>query len=100
MVKAYEELPDYVKAQIADLRAKASIEHSFGAVLTPEAPCQAGAGAPHRGAPRGPHPPETGEKILFVGAGPTSHFVNWSTPANVRHGIDKSPGASLLLDLS
>jgi taurine dioxygenase len=37
MVKAYEELPDYVKAQIADLRAKASIEHSFGAVLTPEA---------------------------------------------------------------
>ena len=98
MVKAYEELPDYVKAQIADLRAKASIEHSFGAVLTPEA--RAKLVQEH---PTAEHPvvrthPESCEKILFVGAGFTSHFVNWSTPANVRHGIDKSPGASLLLN--
>ena len=35
MVRAYEGLPEYIKMQIGSLRAKASIEHSFGAVMTP-----------------------------------------------------------------
>jgi taurine dioxygenase len=41
--------------------------------------------------------PETGEKILYVGSF-TTHFVNYNTPENIRHGIDKTPGASLLLN--
>ncbi len=41
--------------------------------------------------------PETGEKISDVGSF-TTHFVNYSTPENIRHGIDKVPGASMLLN--
>ncbi|MBN9323648.1 MAG: TauD/TfdA family dioxygenase, partial [Delftia acidovorans] len=37
MVKAYEELPESIKRSIGGLRAKAGIEHTFGAVMAPEA---------------------------------------------------------------
>lgn len=42
--------------------------------------------------------PETGEKVLFVNGSFTTHFTNFNTPANVRFGLDKSPGASHLLN--
>lgn len=42
--------------------------------------------------------PETGEKILFVNSSFTTHFTNYNTPANVRFGLDKSPGSSQLLN--
>ena len=41
--------------------------------------------------------PETADKVLFVNAF-TTHIVNFHTPANVRHGQDYAPGASLLLN--
>ena len=41
--------------------------------------------------------PETGEKVLNV-CSLTTHFVNYHTPENVRFGLDKSPGASHLLN--
>ena len=40
--------------------------------------------------------PETGEKVLFVNAF-TTHFTNYHTPARVRFGQDRHPGAGQLL---
>ena len=41
--------------------------------------------------------PETGEKVLNV-CSFTTNFVNFHTPENVRFGLDKTPGASHLLN--
>ena len=97
MAMAYAGLPDHVKTQIGGLFARHSIEATFGAAMS----------AGKRRAlkeqfPDAEHPvvrthPETGEKVLFVN-GFTTHFVNFHTPANVRHGIDFAPGASNLLN--
>src|SRR6478752_5491723 len=97
MVEAYNRLPEQVKTQIAGLRARHSIEASFGAAMPTEKRL-----ALHAQYPDAEHPvvrthPETGEKVLFVNAF-TTHFTNWHTPANVRFGQDANPGASLLLN--
>jgi len=96
MVEAYERLPEDLKKKILNLRASSSIEHSFGAVMEPEARRKLG-----RENPPVEHPvvrthPETGEKILFVGSF-TTHFLNYHTPQNIRFGLDKNPGAGQLL---
>ena len=98
MVKAYEELPESIKRSIDGLRAKAGIEHTFGAVMAPEARARLAGEHPPVEHPVVRTHPETGEKLLFVGAGFSTHFVNYSTPENVRHGIDKAPGAALLMN--
>jgi taurine dioxygenase len=97
MVEAYARLPEDIKSKIANLRARHSIEASFGAAMPVEKRL-----ALHAQFPDAEHPvvrthPETGEKILFVNAF-TTHFTNWHTPANVRFGQDASPGASQLLN--
>ncbi|MCB1741110.1 MAG: TauD/TfdA family dioxygenase [Gammaproteobacteria bacterium] len=96
MVEAYERLPDELKRKIEPLRASSSIEHSFGAVMDIDKRQALG-----RQNPPAEHPvvrthPETGEKVLFVSSF-TTHFLNYHTPENVRFGIDKTPGAALLL---
>ena len=96
MAEAYNRLPDDVKTRIAGLRARHSIEASFGAAMPAEKRL-----ALHAQFPDAEHPvvrthPETGEKVLFVNAF-TTHFTNYHTPANVRFGQDANPGASLLL---
>ncbi|QIX51978.1 TauD/TfdA family dioxygenase [Rhodococcus sp. DMU1] len=96
MAQAYTRLPQSVKDRIDGLRARHSIEASFGANMPLEA-----RHALHERFPDAEHPvvrthPETGEKILFVNAFAT-HFVNYHTPDNVRFGIDYAPGAGDLL---
>jgi len=96
MVLAYEKLPEAVKHQIAGLRARHSIEASFGAAMPAEKRL-----ALHAQFPDAEHPvvrthPETGEKILFVNAFAT-HFTNFHAPAHVRYGQDYAPGAAHLL---
>ncbi len=96
MALAYAKLPDAIKEQIADLRARHSIEASFGAAM----PIEKRLGL-HAQFPDAEHPvvrthPETGEKVLFVN-GFTTHFTNFHTPDRVRYGQDFTQGAASLL---
>ena len=97
MVLAYENLPDHVKTQIADLRARHSIEASFGAAMPIEKRLALKAQYPDAEHPVVRTHPETGEKVLFVNAF-TTHFTNYHTAERVRVGQDANPGAGLLLN--
>jgi taurine dioxygenase len=96
MVEAYARLPEDIKTKIAGLRARHSIEASFGAAM----PIEKRLGL-HAQFPDAEHPivrihPETGEKVLFVNAF-TTHITNYHRPENVRFGQDANPGAGQLL---
>jgi taurine dioxygenase len=97
MAKAYADLSEAIKQQIDGLRARHSIEATFGAAMP-----MAKRHALKAQFPDAEHPvvrthPETGEKILFV-SGFATHFVNFHTPQNVSYGQDFAPGASQLLN--
>jgi taurine dioxygenase len=96
MALAYEKLPQHVKEQIAGLRARHSIEASFGAAMPIEKRLALKAQFPDAEHPVVRTHPETGEKILFVNAF-TTHFTNFHTPENVRYGQDYTHGAAMLL---
>jgi taurine dioxygenase len=96
MVLAYEKLPEVIKAQIAGLRARHSIECTFGAAMPIEKRLALKALYPDAEHPVVRTHPETGEKTLFVN-GFTTHFTNFHTPDNVRYGQDFTQGSSALL---
>ena len=96
MALAFEKLPAHIQQQIAGLRARHSIEATFGAAMPIQKRLALKAQFPDAEHPVVRTHPDTGEKILFVN-GFTTHFTNFHTPANVRYGQDYQPGAALLL---
>lgn len=96
MALAYEKLPAPVKTRIAGLRARHSIEASFGASLPIEKRLALKAQFPDAEHPVVRSHPETGERILFVNAF-TTHLSNFHTAENVRYGQDYTQGAQELL---
>lgn len=97
MVMAYEKLPQEIKAKIAHLKARHSIEATFGAAMPIEKRHALRAQFPDAEHPVVRTHPDTGEKILYVNAFAT-HFTNYHTQEFVRYGQDYSPAGSHLLN--
>lgn len=96
MVEAYARLPEAIKARIAPLRARHSIEATFGAAMPIEQRLALKAQYPDAEHPVVRTHPDTGEKILFVNVF-TTHFTNFHNAENVRVGQDFTRGGSDLL---
>jgi taurine dioxygenase len=90
MVLAYEKLPVHVKEQIAGLRARHSLEATFGAALASEKRHALKAQFPDAEHPVVRTHPETGERVLFVNAFAT-HFTNFHTPPTCATGRTTRP---------
>lgn len=97
MVLAYEKLPEHIKQQIDGLRARHSIEATFGAAMPLEKRLALKAQFPDAEHPVVRTHPVTGEKTLFVNSF-TTHFTNFHTPTNVRYGQDYTQGGPMLLE--
>lgn len=87
MVIAYEKLPAHIKELIAGLKANHGFMHYMSNLYPPEKQEEMFATFPDVHHPVVRTHPETGEKLLFLGAWAT-HFVSYHERGRVRHGQD------------
>jgi len=97
MVAAYENLPDEMKVRIARLRAVHDAMPTFSQALSHEKIEQMRKQYPPMVHPVVRTHPETGEKILFVNEGFTTHFDNFAKVQPYRIGSDFRPAELDLL---
>lgn len=97
MAAAYANLPDDMKARIANLKAVHDAMPTFGAALDEEKYAEMRAKYPPMVHPVVRTHPETGEKILFVNEAFTTHFANFAKEQAYRIGSDYRPAELDLL---
>ncbi|MEZ5231053.1 MAG: TauD/TfdA family dioxygenase [Acidimicrobiales bacterium] len=98
MAMAYDRLPERIKERIGSLRAKHSIEHSFGGTMTPERRAVLAAEFPPAEHDVVLQHPDTGDPVLYVNQGFTTHFVNFQRFDRVRNGLDFTVEANHLMN--
>lgn len=98
MVLAYERLPDRVKAMCEGLYAMHDIAHSFGGDYSPEKRRELSREFPAQEHPVVALHPETGEKILYVNQGFTTHFSNYTQKRERGIGADFALEANRLMN--
>ena len=88
MVAAYENLPADVKARIDPLQAVHDIMPAFGKRMSPEERIENRKRFPAVSHPVVRTHPESGEKILYVNQGFTTHIENFGATQDIRFGFD------------